>query len=404
MYPREWFRKEAINYARQRVEEGDSFLVIGVPGVGKSSFLKTLDRKIEQLDYAQSTIVDLNEVQRLSNETVIAYMNQCLTGRNGTDLLKFAQEIRSGKTKHVVLVDRFEKTAYRVTRDFFDLLRVAVEKSNHKLIFVLVLAREITDLFDKWDIDQFYSLVSPFTYYLKPFNKKEATEYTKLIAKKRKVLLNNVEIDRIVSLSGGHSRMINAYVAYLDLLNKDLPSEEKLSRANESDAVIYQCERILDHTTKAENNTLSRIALGLDLYDSDEFNLRHLRKLGLVTKENKIFSERLDRYLAERELNSRSRLYLDANTGEMFLDGNRIDTKLSPYEYRFLEYMYENVGQIVSREDVIEAVWGVGKDQGVSDEAIDQLVSRIREKIEEDKSNPKFLLTVRGRGFQLKKD
>ena len=405
IHPQPWFRRKAIKYALERIDDQDSYILIGMPGIGKSLFLRTLHRNLSQTPHVCSYYIDLNELQQISDQTITQFIADQLDDSTAKpSLIKVARKLKSQKEKHVVIIDRFEKATYRVSHDFFDTLRVVIEKSNSQVIFILSLFRDILDLFDIREIDQFYSLINPFTYYLQPFEKKEGIEYLRYISEKRDLKFKKKELGTIFEVTGGHKRMGNAYISHIDAVSRNQSFNKQLERANASFGVEYQCRRILEHINRQYEDTLIRIAMDLPLYKQDEHNIEYLKEVGLVNNDGAIFSVRLDQYLSAITKAKRPGLYLDENTGEMFKLGERIDMDLSPYEYRFLEFLYENAEQVVDREEVVEAVWGVPKEQGVSDEAVDQLVSRLRDKIEDNKGKPRYLVTVRGRGFQLKLD
>jgi DNA-binding response OmpR family regulator len=57
--------------------------------------------------------------------------------------------------------------------------------------------------------------------------------------------------------------------------------------------------------------------------------------------------------------------------------------------------------QICDKYEIVEAVWGEDYIDEVDDARIEKLISRLRKKIESDPSEPKYLQTVRGRGYRL---
>ena len=72
---------------------------------------------------------------------------------------------------------------------------------------------------------------------------------------------------------------------------------------------------------------------------------------------------------------------------------------LSPVEYRLLGYLIERRGAIVSREELLENVWGVQGD--TLSRTVDVHIAALRKKIEDDSKYPRFLLTVKGAGYKL---
>ena len=72
---------------------------------------------------------------------------------------------------------------------------------------------------------------------------------------------------------------------------------------------------------------------------------------------------------------------------------------LSPVEFRLLEYLIERRGTVVSREELLEEVWGVSGD--TLSRTVDVHVAGLRKKIEADPRYPRLLLTVKGAGYKL---
>ena len=77
------------------------------------------------------------------------------------------------------------------------------------------------------------------------------------------------------------------------------------------------------------------------------------------------------------------------------------ELELQPREYRLLEYLMRNVGQIVTRKMLLEGVWDYHFDPGTN--VIDVHVSRLRKKLDEGSDIP-VLYTVRGIGYRLGED
>lgn len=73
---------------------------------------------------------------------------------------------------------------------------------------------------------------------------------------------------------------------------------------------------------------------------------------------------------------------------------------LSDREFRLLTFLVRHEGAILSREALLNAVWGM--DEAVSDREIDVYVRYLRRKVEPDPLRPRYLLTVWGRGYQYR--
>ena len=66
-----------------------------------------------------------------------------------------------------------------------------------------------------------------------------------------------------------------------------------------------------------------------------------------------------------------------------------------------MELLLDRAGEVVSREDVIAAVWPEEESFGISEQAIDALVRRLRERIASLDPDHSYIATVRGHGFRL---
>lgn len=81
----------------------------------------------------------------------------------------------------------------------------------------------------------------------------------------------------------------------------------------------------------------------------------------------------------------------------------RIDRQvvsLAPKEFDLLAYLFAHQGQVCSKDEIGTAVWPEYQD-GVFDYQIENLVRRLRAKLEPDPASPQLLLTIRGRGYKL---
>jgi two-component system response regulator VicR len=73
---------------------------------------------------------------------------------------------------------------------------------------------------------------------------------------------------------------------------------------------------------------------------------------------------------------------------------------LTPTEFRLLRYLISNPNRPISRETLIEAVWGYTSDVG-SDRTVDVHIRHLREKLEPNPAEPRWIVTVRGMGYMF---
>ncbi len=95
------------------------------------------------------------------------------------------------------------------------------------------------------------------------------------------------------------------------------------------------------------------------------------------------------------------RLAMDDRSRRVWVNRQELLPPLSVQQFRLLQVLYENRDQVVSREELVEAIWGDDQGEGVSEQAIDALVRRLRDRLVAIDSEHSYILTVRGHGLRL---
>jgi hypothetical protein len=96
-----------------------------------------------------------------------------------------------------------------------------------------------------------------------------------------------------------------------------------------------------------------------------------------------------------------SAVRIDKGTRRVWVRGQELDPPLSPAQYRLLEQLVDADGQVVSRDQIVENVWPDDAEEGISEQAIDALVRRLRDRLAELAPDHQYIITVRGHGFRL---
>ena len=95
------------------------------------------------------------------------------------------------------------------------------------------------------------------------------------------------------------------------------------------------------------------------------------------------------------------RIRLEKESHRTWILNRELDPPLSSLQYRFLILLSESTGRVISRSEVINAVWGSQESIGVTDQALDALVRRLRDRLAEMDPNHDYIITVRGQGYRL---
>jgi two-component system KDP operon response regulator KdpE len=179
-------------------------------------------------------------------------------------------------------------------------------------------------------------------------------------------------------------------VVLLDVMMPELDGFETLRLLREFSSIP-----VIMLTAKGEeNDKVYGLELGADDYITKPFGPRELSsRIKAVLRRTEMPSTSP----AQAALKIDERLSVDFNRHEVIVNGVRV--KLRPTEYRLLYHLIENAGWTVPHDQLLAKVWGYE----YRDEAhyVRLYVNYLREKIEEDPSNPKYILTERGVGYRF---
>jgi DNA-binding response OmpR family regulator len=92
---------------------------------------------------------------------------------------------------------------------------------------------------------------------------------------------------------------------------------------------------------------------------------------------------------------------LDKESRRVFIAEQELDPALSAQQYRLLEMLVDANGSLVPRQEIVERVWEGENSYGVSEQAIDALVRRLRDRITERDPDHEYIVTVRGHGLRF---
>lgn len=145
------------------------------------------------------------------------------------------------------------------------------------------------------------------------------------------------------------------------------------------------------------------LELGADDYITKPFSVRELMaRVKANLRKAEITAKAMESGAKEKEAESSNTvvvgdLSIDLNKFEVKVRGEIIDLTLR--EFEVIKYLAAQPGQVVTRETLLEKVWGYEYYGDIR--TVDVTVRRIREKIEKDTSNPKILITKRGVGYYI---
>lgn len=180
------------------------------------------------------------------------------------------------------------------------------------------------------------------------------------------------------------------HLIVLDLMLPKITGEEVCSKIRSSSNVP-----IIMLTAKAEEDEkIEGISIGADDYLTKPFSVRELvvRVRALLRRAYRDFSPMAD--------------ILTFNNGDLEIDIKKMEVKkqgeaivLTANEFKILKVLLTNVGQVFSREQLVEKAFGM--DYEGFDRTVDTYIKNIRQKIEDNPKNPMYITTVYGLGYKF---
>ena len=153
-------------------------------------------------------------------------------------------------------------------------------------------------------------------------------------------------------------------------------------------------------SAKSEDiDKITGLNIGADDYVTKPFVPMEL--LARISSQLRRYSKYLNLKDAKVEINNRyivGGLELDLDTKEIFVDGEKI--KVTPIEYKILELLMKHPGKVFSADQMYELIW---KEDAINTETVMVHIRNLREKIEINTKNPKYLKVVWGVGYKIEK-
>lgn len=160
----------------------------------------------------------------------------------------------------------------------------------------------------------------------------------------------------------------------------------------------YDFPVIMLSAKSEEVDKIMGLNIGADDYVSKPF--KPLELLARVNSQLRRYTKYLS--MVTKEVNTNvftiGGLELNKDTREVILDGNLI--KVTPIEFKILTLLMKNAGIVFSADEIYEQVWN---EQAINTDTIMVHVRNIREKIEINPKNPKYLKVVWGVGYKIEK-
>ncbi|MFH0943721.1 MAG: response regulator transcription factor [Planctomycetota bacterium] len=131
---------------------------------------------------------------------------------------------------------------------------------------------------------------------------------------------------------------------------------------------------------------------------ADDYVVKPFSPKELLARVNAVLRRSYERIGSVRRLAAQGAT-VDLERSEVLLQSGEARS-LSERDVQFLSYLAESKGRAVSRDELLLRVWGINP-KGIHTRTVDMLVKRLREKLNDPQESPRFIQTVRARGYML---
>lgn len=337
------FNSETLSIIKKLVDSSVTFTLSGMPGVGGSIFLRYLSlQKFAHFIYIDT--YQLAEINRLN------YYQQLLKELGGKETYGSEQEIleecrnRLGelaKSEHriVIIFNRFDQLRSYFSDQLFADLMSLKNVNIEKIVFIFTSHIPYIEILpENISADKINNLFSK-TVFLKPYSKPDLHQLLNISSSN----IHTKEFtEKAIDLCGGHFQLLQLFL-----------KSERLEPPFIDQFVKIQLKEIFEYLNYNQKKIVKKIALGKPISSVDE----HLLGVGVVKKTGKTYE-----------------LFTPLFTE--FIKSNS-SAKMSLKESKLYKLLKENIGKVVSKEQIFSTIWDKDPDN-TSDWALSSLLYRLR--------------------------
>lgn len=430
-YPAQCWNNE-IDKIINLIKAGNSSQIIGIPGIGRSNLLGLLayNRGARQLHLGRDeykkfhfVLINFSEIRKKEYVEVVKFffisIIDSLKEREMEEeyikvqnLLKEALEIPDKQVllqalkktvdflaneknlTLIFLIDRFEEYIPTLIPEFFTDLRALRNRAKYKFSVVFSCNRPIEEMLEPTVYIDFYEFLEGNDIYLPLKDEASLNFRIEFLQSNSDKKLPKEKIDEILGLTSGHGKLTR--LSLETCLSEEFEGNLSSYLLSKSKIQILFNE-IWKSLTPEEQKVLISGSLHLACDYLKNVHLVEDNKISIplfeefIKKENQKLSSQSSQKIAYDEISH------EIKRGEII-----ISEGLTSSEFKLLKFFIKNPEKILGRDDVVNTVWAdLSSTIGVSEQALDQLIFRLRKKIEENPNNPVHIQTIKGRGFKF---
>ncbi|OGE26415.1 hypothetical protein A3C26_01655 [Candidatus Daviesbacteria bacterium RIFCSPHIGHO2_02_FULL_39_12] len=348
------FAKDKLKDFRQLIDRSLSFVVVSMPGVGVSYFLRYLASQ----NFARFFHIDLYSLASLTQHELYKLILLELGGKDGkkTDeqMLEETGNILkglSGKYEKIVLIfSRFDQLKKEFNSRFLSNIQSLTNVAPGKLVLIFTAIKPLNELtpdaLSGGNLN-FYSE----NYYFTPYSKEDLKKILEIEPGR---LTSKENLEKLLDLSCGHNQLLHI-----------LLSSQKQQNLLLDQFVKLQLKEFVDYLNYYQRKTLQKIVLGKTVTEVDDY----LLNVGMI--KNSKFQIPSSKFQTFTPLLSE---YIKTN----------LPVNLPVKESKLFKLLRNKMGSVVSKDEIFAQVWPeksedvTGKSDLPTDWALDALIYRLR--------------------------
>lgn len=441
----ETYRAEQISTIAQWIALGNSGVVVGGSGSGKSNVAGFIAERPDVMAHhlpnqSANTCffrLDINSLPTITPATFyrgLLYTLQHaaaqmtpeiatkiieLTAKatNGDDTLAlyFALQrahdllIQRDNKKVVWLLDRFDEACKRLEAGTLSSLRSLRDQFKGKLSYITFTRFPLAHLRNPAEFDEFHEIMVAHTCWVGPMVERDAQWIARQMAERHQTTFTADAVATLIAVTGGLPAFMKAACSALatgQLVSGESPqtwTEQLLAQP----VFLRNCQEMWQDCTAAERTVLTSLATWGDPQGLDADTVAYLEKLGLLlhnpaNAKIRIFSPIFAAFIQQQSASLGVGITFDQRTGNVLRNGIPLNETFTAFEMRLLTYFLDHVDELCEKNAIIAHVWPDEKlVEGIRDDSLAQLVKRLRDKLEANGSGHNYIQSVRGRGYRF---
>ncbi len=314
-------------------------------------------------------------------------------------------------------LDDFDEAYQTLEPQVFLNLRAYKDRAGDTLVYVTATECELGHLTQSREQGEFLELLAPHTHFLSFMTAADTRTLCEQFAAREGVTFSAADLAFIRENADGHPGIAQAVCGALggvtgapvrgahgDRVIHQLVQQSLVNEPN----VQSELEKIWRDLKPAEQAVLLDASFARQATPGEETHnaaRRSLRAKSILRDgdDSEIFSRLFADFVRRRRLvqqPSARGVDIDVNTGNVYVEGKPVEA-LTDLEFRLLLFLYGRLDHVCDKYAIVQGVWGEDYIDEVDDARIEKLISRARAKIEPDPAKPKYLVSVRGRGYKL---